>query len=69
MTLCKKFIQIWPEHVKRGFMRIKNKAQLAKRIKKKHFYGITDKGWGVGGGGRVGGAKTSWTTQILPLWW
>ena len=60
MTLCKKFIQIWPERVKRGFMRIKNKAQLAKPIKK-IFYGITDR---VGGRG----AKTSWTTRILPLW-
>ena len=34
MTLCKKFIQIWPERVKIYFMRI-NKAQLAKPIEKK----------------------------------
>ena len=33
MTLCKKKIQIWPEHAKIHFIRIK-KAQLIKPIKK-----------------------------------
>ena len=33
MTLCRKFIQIWPERVKMKFMRI-SKAQLAKPITK-----------------------------------